>query len=77
MYAGDTIVDFSNSIKSLKTVVSVIFVIQCADIFLDLLVSVRNAVRVFAVEQIKTENVTWKKERIQDSVKFDFDFDFG
>lgn len=58
MYAGDTIVDFSNSIKSLKTVVSVIFVIQCADIFLDLLVSVRNAVRVFAVEQIKTENVT-------------------
>lgn len=50
LYAGDTLIDFSNSIASLKTVVSIIFLIQCGDIILDIIFTFRNVKRVIAVE---------------------------
>lgn len=58
LYSGDTIVDLSNSTSTFKLAVSIIFLIQCVDIFLDIIVSVRNVVRVFAVQQTKTKNLT-------------------
>lgn len=50
LFAGDTIIDFSNSITSLKTVVSIIFLIQCGDIILDIIFTFRNVKRVIAVK---------------------------